>query len=405
MTGTDRSTRTAAVALATMTAVQALATLASLTVSVYAPQAAADLGVSPATIGIYASLTYVGAMLGSLVSGGFVLRYGAVRFSQAALVLCAVGLALCAGAHWYWFVLSAFVFGVGYGPTTPASSHVLSRHTPARLWSLAFSIKQTGVPLGGVLAGLVVPWLLLYCGWQTVTLIVSGAVLLGAAGLQTFRARFDRDLRPEQPLVRGNVLGPLRLVFSRPGLRVLAVSTFFFSATQQSYIYFLVTYLETGIGWTTRHAGFALSLLGLAAVAGRMAWGALADATGQSRVILGVIALVMAAMIAATAAFDTTWPPGLVYTVCAVFGATGAAWNGVYLAEITRRVEPYEVGHATGGGLFVTFAGVVVAPPLFGMLAHLTGSFVPGYSVFATAIVAIGLLLLSGSVRDAQVAT
>ncbi len=50
--------------------------MAALTVSVYAPQAAREIGVAPEAIGIYASMTYIGAMLGSLMAGGFVLRYG-----------------------------------------------------------------------------------------------------------------------------------------------------------------------------------------------------------------------------------------------------------------------------------------------------------------------------------------
>ncbi|MGR9093217.1 MAG: MFS transporter, partial [Gammaproteobacteria bacterium] len=152
LTATDRSLTSAVIALSTTTAVQALVTMAALTVSVYAPQASRDIGIAPGYIGVYASLTYIGAMLGSLVSGGFILRYGAIRFSQAAMGLCALGLFVCVGAHWSWFVLSAFIFGIGYGPTTPASSYILSRHTPPRWWSLVFSVKQTGVPLGAVLA-------------------------------------------------------------------------------------------------------------------------------------------------------------------------------------------------------------------------------------------------------------
>ncbi len=394
MNNTDRSTATAAIALAAMTGVQALVTMASLTVSIYAPQAARDIGVAPGAIGIYASLTYVTAMTGSLVAGAFILKFGAIRFTQAAMAVCAVGLLCCIGAHWAWFALSALLLGLGYGPTTPASSHVLSRHTPARAWSLVFSIKQTGVPLGGVLAGLVVPALLVHHSWQYVTVIVAGIVVAGAIALQAWRRKFDIDLTPAQPLVRGNVLGPLRLVFSRPALRGLAIATFFFSATQQSYVYFLVTYLEVGIGWSNQQAGFALSLLGMSAVAGRIVWGALADRTGRSRTILGLLSLGMAIATGLTAAFATTWPAVAIFAVCTLFGATGAAWNGVYLAEITRSVAPAEVGSATGAGLFVTFAGVVVTPPLFGLAADLSGGFAAGYVVLAAIAAVIGVRFL-----------
>ena len=376
--------------------------MAALTVSVYAPQAARDIGVAPEAIGVYASLTYIGAMLGSLVAGGFVLRYGAIRFSQAAMAVCAIGLLFCVGAHWLWFLFSALVFGFGYGPTTPASSHILSRHTPPRYLSLVFSIKQTGVPLGGVFAGLVVPALLVYFSWQNVTIIVATAVLVGAVCLQAWRTRFDVELKPRQPVVRGNVLGPLRIVFSRPSLRFLAIGTFFFSATQQCYIYFLVTYLELEIGWTTQQAGLGLSVLGMTAVFGRIVWGAIADASGQSRRVLGTISLGMAVTTAITAGISSDWPAWAIFAICAAFGATGAAWNGVYLAEITRQVAPEEVGQATGGGLFVTFAGVVVTPPLFGLAIDLSGGFSMGYLCLSLATAVVGLGFLFSTVRSVE---
>ena len=237
--------------------------MASLTVSVFAPQAAKDLGVSPAAIGIYASLTYVGAMLGSLIAGGFILRYGAIRFTQMVMIVSGIGLALCTGAHWGWFVASALIFGLGYGPTTPASSYILSQNTSARSWSLLFSIKQTGVPLGGALAGLIVPWLLIYYDWREVTIAMVVAIGVGVLLIQPIRKRFDAQTITSQPLVSGNVIAPLRLIFSRPDLRLLAIASFCFSATQQSFVYFLVTYLEIGLGWTTQAAGTGLTILGI----------------------------------------------------------------------------------------------------------------------------------------------
>lgn len=396
---TDRSPRTVAIALAATTAVQAIVTMGTLTVAVYAPQAAKDIGVGPEAIGLYASLTYIGAMIGTLTTAGFVLRYGAIRVSQVVMLGVAAGLALCVGAHWTLFAVSAIALGLGYGPTTPASSHILSRHTAARARSLVFSIKQTGVPMGGLLAGLLVPFLLVHFDWQRVTLIVVGIVIVSAVALQPTRRRFDIDLDPTAPLLRGNVIAPLRLVFARRDLRLLTIATFFFSATQQSYIYFLVTYLEVGLDWSNQHAGFALSVVGAAAIAGRILWGAVADATGRSRLCLAVMAFGMAASAAATASFDGDWPAWAILLVCVMFGATGVSWNGVFLAEVARRVTPVEVSRATGGALFVTFAGVVVAPPLFGLLAEVSDSFAAGYLGLALATSVVGMLLTKSALN------
>ena len=149
--------------LAATTAIQAAAACAALTIPSIAPVIAAQLGVADSTIGTYISLLYVGASTAALAGGGVVLRYGAIRLSHTCLLLCAVGLAADAvadtrrrrgGACGHGLVgVSAVMIGVGYGPITPASSHVLARTTPPDNLALMFSIKQTGVPAGTALAG------------------------------------------------------------------------------------------------------------------------------------------------------------------------------------------------------------------------------------------------------------
>jgi MFS family permease len=140
-------------ALVATTAIQAAAACAALTIPAIAPVVAANLGVPASMVGTYISLLYVGASTAALAGGGVVLRYGALRLSQACLLACAAGLALMlavghdAGALGLVTIgLSAVVLGIGYGPITPASSHVLAKTTSPENMALVFSIKQTGVP-------------------------------------------------------------------------------------------------------------------------------------------------------------------------------------------------------------------------------------------------------------------
>ena len=393
---------TVMLALVATTSVQALVTVGTLTLSVAAPEAAQDIGVTPEAIGIYASLVYLGAMIGSITASGFILRYGAIRVSQVVMAICALGLIIGSVEYWVVVGFSAIICGLGYGPTTPASSHILSRHSPRRFLGLVFSVKQTGVPLGGLLAGLLVPLLLAVSSWQETMWIVAAIILASAAALELSRRRFDLDLRGHRPFRRLGLAAPLKLVFARPELRLLVSGSFLFAAIQQSYIYFLVTFLQVGVGWSNQDAGLALSVLGASAVVGRIFWGAVADATRRGSLVLAILGFGMAASAAVTALTTPHWPGWIVFTTCAVFGATGVAWNGVYLAEISRRVTTDEVGMATGGGLFVTFAGVVFAPPMFSVLTQLTGTFTTGYLVLAGSTASLSALMLISSSRKAE---
>lgn len=63
-------------------AIQAMVSMAMLTVPAVAPAFAARLGVSVSLLGVYVAIAYVGAMSASLMSGQMVQRYGAIRVSQ-----------------------------------------------------------------------------------------------------------------------------------------------------------------------------------------------------------------------------------------------------------------------------------------------------------------------------------
>ena len=167
--------RRVALPLAVTLAVQTLVAFAVYCAPVMAPVAGPALGFAPSAVGYYIAVTYCGSMIGSAAAGGWVARFGPIRVSQAGLVLALCGLALAASASPALVMLGGFIVGLGYGPTTPASSVILVRTAPPAMFSLIFSIKQTGVPAGGALAGALVPVLVLAFGWQW------GAVAIGAA--------------------------------------------------------------------------------------------------------------------------------------------------------------------------------------------------------------------------------
>jgi MFS family permease len=381
-------------ALAATLSVQAVVTMATLTVPVFAPAAAADIGLDPSNIGIFASIVYFGAMVSSLLSGGLAPRYGAIRVSQAGIAVVVVGMALTATASWQVMAASALMLGLGLGPATPASSHILARTTPAHLTSFVFSIKQTGVPLGGVLAGALVPLFVVNFGWRGAALAVAVICLACAVLIQPARRHFDTELRRDGAVFKGSVLGPLRLVLGLPELRRLAFASFVFAAIQQSFSVFLVTYLVTGLGMPFVKAGITLSIAQAAGVVGRVVWGALADWTGRPQLVLGGLGLAMTAAGLAASAFTAEWSYAAILTVCIVFGATAVAWNGVFLAEVARLAPDDQASRATGGVLFFTFFGVVAAPPVFGAIAALTGSYGYGFVVLSVLTGIFGVVLV-----------
>src|SRR3546814_350280 len=171
-------------------AVQALGAMANLTLAVMAPAAAPAFGIEPSWIGFYSGVMYIGAVASTLVSGGFVARWGPIRVCQAALLLSGAGLALLPTESFWMLGPSALLVGIGYGPMTPASSHILARKSPPQHMSLIFSIKQTGVPAGYALAGALLPAVVVTLGWQAAAWTAAGLCWALSAVLQIWREAY-----------------------------------------------------------------------------------------------------------------------------------------------------------------------------------------------------------------------
>ena len=145
---------------------QAIGTMATVTLPAVAPEVAASFGVPSSLIGYQVSLL-AAAMLVSLVFGGNLSnRWGATRVQQVGLALLVAGCIIATGPHVAFFFVSAVSLGLGYGLLTPSASHLLMRFTPASRRNLLFSLKQTGVPFGGIGAALMAPAVATAFGWR-----------------------------------------------------------------------------------------------------------------------------------------------------------------------------------------------------------------------------------------------
>ena len=375
-------------------AIQAMVAMAALTIPAIAPAFAEQVGASVSLLGFYVALVYVGAILSSLMSGQVLQRYGAIRLSQLGLLFCAVGLLAVLLPSLWAVALGAVLIGMGYGPITPASSHLLIASTPPHRASLVFSIKQTGVPLGGMMAGFIAPPLTQRAGPESAILVVAVLCLACAVLSQPLRAAHDADRKPAAPLRMAGLLGPLRLVLAQANLRRLASASFFFSGAQLCLAGYLVTYLHTELGYSLVTAGIALAVAQVGGVLGRVIWGYISDRyLGASRT-LAALSFVLAISAVATGMLGEQAPLVLTLILVTFFGASATGWNGVYLAAVARLAPAGMAGTATGGALSITFLGVVAVPSIFGVLSEAVGGFGVGYMLIAFPIVICGALLL-----------
>lgn len=379
--------------LAATTAVQALLTLACLTVPAIAPRMAEALGIHPSLVGLQVSIVYGGAMLTSVAGGSLVRRFGACRVSQAALLFAAAGALLLTVPALAAAAPASALIGLGYGLTNPAASHLLAKAASARNRNLIFSIKQTGVPLGGTAAGLLAPPVAVHWGWQWALAAVALPCLALAAALQAGRRGWDADRDPAVRL-RETPLAGLSAVWRRPAVRWLSLAGFCYSIVQLCLVAFLVTMLVTDVGVGLVQAGAVLSAVQVSGVVGRLVWGVAADRLRNGALVLAGLGVISGAAALLTGLLGPDWPLPAAVGVLLLFGVTAIGWNGVYLAEVARMTPIEQVSRITGGSLFFTFGGVLLGPTAFTALYRAIGSYTGTYAVLAV-VALTGVMLLA----------
>ena len=365
---------------------QAVSAMTALTPPVFAVVAAADFGVDPVTVGAFATLLFLSAMISTVVVGDWVNRLGPIRVSQLCLAMNGLGIALTASGSLALAGLGAVVVGLGYGPMTPASSAMLAPVTAARWRPFVLSLKQTSVPLGGMAAGLVIPLMTEAAGWRAAALMMAGLSAVAILALQPLRARYD-GARERGPLrLRLHLIAPLRAVLAHSGLRDLGLTALIYSSMQLCLGAFLVVFLVGRGGLSLVEAGGVLAAAQIAGIMGRIGWGAMAErwlSTGKLLAVLGVGMALAASLIAQA---TPGWDYALFLVLGAFFGLTAIGWNGIYIAEIVRVSSLEDSARATGGVLFFSFAGMMIGPAAFQAVLAAGGDYPLAYALIAGAV-------------------
>lgn len=381
-------------ALAATLALQATAAFLTRLVPTIAPALMPELGWSATAIGYLAAVTTFGSIAFLMTGHPLIRRVGPIRALQLGLALGAVGAMLLWAPLFAAAVAASFLIGLGYGPSTPAGSEVLQRHAPARHRNLIFSIKQAGVPIGGVLAGLALPAIADAAGWRATLVFSAVLALMTALLVQPLRGAIDAERSRHQPLTLGSFLGfenlarPIASLASSPGLARLAFVGACFAIGQGCWFAFLVTYLVAALGFSLAEAGLVFAVMQASGVFGRVLLGWVSDRLGSGLATLRMVAITSAATSAALALTSPGWSLWAVALLAGVGGVTVSSWNGVQIAEVARLAPRDLVGETAAGSTVLIFLGYVLGPSAFAGFVAATGRFDLAFAAVALATVA-----------------
>lgn len=384
---------------------QAFSYVCQIAMPILADRLAEDFGISRAWLGFYLFLQNIAAIIGAMGCGGFILRYGALRISQWCLILMGGSLFVVSTGVLWLYPLGAILLGMA-AVSTPASSHILARVCPPRIAPVVFSIKQTGVPVGSLIGGLLIPFLLSISVYSAVfrtpihldaygTAFVAGLLVYCVVlALQPIRAHFDADRQPDVKFSFSGVSDTMKLVISNPQLRDLSLGAFAFGGLQAIFSGFIILFMIDGLNYSEADAGSTFAIAAVTAIGARIFWGYLGSTFTSARFVLGGIGIFGGVAAILTGFYDIRWSYSLILAVAILYNITALSWHGILLAETARLAPSDIVGGVTGSVLAFTSVAMMIYPAFYGGLLAITDSYSVGFILCSVPSFVAGVIFL-----------
>lgn len=376
-------------------------------IPIIAPAVSSEFGWSGSSIGYLSAANSLGGLAILVAGSALIKQVGGMRILQLSLLLGAASMALFLHSSIGLALAACFVMGLSNGAANPAGSEVLQRYSPPDKRNLIFSIKQAGVPLGGVIAGLAIPVVVLVAGWRVA--LFACALLIILPSMLTWRISTQLDKANTRAGWRFGMPGlqslhtlrvPLQSLTLNRGLLNISIVGSLFAISQTCWFTFTVVFLVDRLEFSLGKAGAVFAVMQLGGVLGRIALGWLADRLHSATATLAMAAVVSAITTVLLGISSTAWPLWSIVMLAFVAGCSAASWNGVQIAEVARR-SPADLIPETAAGSSILISVVnMVVPTSFAAFVAFSGRY--DYAFGAAGVCT--LLVLVFLPRDKQAA-
>ena len=352
--------------ISTLTMIMSASTFFGYAFGVLGPQLIKEFSLTHTELGLATTLFFLVGGLGSVWGGRLVDSLGAKRVAIGSLLVSSLCIFAMSVAHsFYLFVFFSALGGILLATGNPITNKVIVESIHPKYQGTVTGLKQSGVQIGAVLAGVVLASAITSWGWRIAFASMAAFPLFGLILTQIF-------LKPDQLRIKvigleGNHKIP-RVVYQ------LAIYGFFMGAGISSINAYLPLYLIEKLSFSLLNAGAVVSLLGAVGVAARIYWGWMSGLHDKSRATLlsMSVASSLAMFLIVYADSLGNWA---IWLAVVLLGTTAVAWNSVGMLFIVAQIRSENIGKATGIVLFGFYVGFSSSPLLFGLIVDHTNSF------------------------------
>jgi MFS family permease len=375
-----------------------------LGISPLSPSLVEGLGLTRFQVAFLVPSIYLSGLLFSLPGGRLADRLGVRPSFLGGLAVAAIGLLAAALAPGFLaFLVCLFVAGSGWSVVNPALGKAIMDVFPVSERGIAMGVKQMGLTLGGLVAALALPAIAATLGWRyaigACAVVVAVPVAFGWRPLAAFHAGVRGAAA-----TAGESDATSWWWARRPALVVFFATGFVLGMVQGAVLSYLPLFTIQGLGFDKIGAGLLVAASQAGGAVSRLALGAASDrwAAGRRSLWLAFTGAVGAVIFLVYAVWPAT-SAGLAGLLAFATGVGAYGWVGIFFVISVEAGGRDQAGLLSGVAFASIVLGLLVGPPIFGLLLEGFDSYAVAWAVFAvlSGLVAI-ISLLAGPAIDRE---
>lgn len=332
--------------------------------------------------GLIVSAVNIGPIFSMLIFGNLMDKYGEKWIVGLGSILLGLNILLTYGVKNYYILLFILMFvGIWYGTAQPGGSSAIVKWFPKENRGLAMGIRQTGIPIGGALASILLPFFFYKYGLSSATLVQSVLAISGGIIFLIFYKNMSVENESKEKYKFSEKINKIKKRFDLYPVFLIGITMM---SLQLIVVAHLMSFLHNTLKISLNLSGSLLSVALLGGMIGRVVLAWISDYLFNGNrskplqitivcTFLTIICLIYLPI------YIPLWATGI---LCFILGFLALGWYSLFIVLVSEKANPNFIGLTVSFALTLNQLFIVLAPSLFGLLVDtFKGYKIPFYLV------------------------
>ena len=364
-----------------------------------------EFALSRVQVGYYSTFFFISASFLSVFSGSIVDSFGPKKSILFGIISLGILLLLQGLSPLYNLILLlSFLSGLGFSIITPSATKAVIHATSQEKRAFSMGFTQSGFGLGGILGASILPFLGERIGWRVAVQIAALMVLF--TGYSVYKLYHDGENRNKTIDTTTAAMEEKKYSFSERLSSIIANKPLFricfsgilFGISEGALLSHFVVFLTEDIMISKVAAGLSFATLHMGGMVGLIMWGFFSDRFFRADRRIGIFLIGLSSGIMylffGLFVFRPFQNQALIFIFSFLFGFLVLGWTGAYLTTVGEIAGDGQAGIATGLTLLFVRGAMIIAPPIFGLIADINGSYRYSWLIYSFIIIGMSFLFL-----------